>query len=78
MSVAVQRGRPGTGQGAALLLQLADPGTPGTARSAPTGNPAEIVAHLRASRITLTYDPQGRTLRADTSETATVTIDRTR
>jgi site-specific DNA recombinase len=61
----------------ALLIQLAGPGKPGTAQPAPATGGAEIACRLRASRITLTYDPQARTLRADTLEAVTVTIDRT-
>jgi hypothetical protein len=39
---------------------------------------AELIDHLRASGRTLTYDPQCRTLRADTQDAIAVTIDRSR
>ena len=37
---------------------------------------AEVIAYLRASSITLTYDPHERTLRASTHDAAAITIDR--
>ena len=36
---------------------------------------AEVIAYLRASSITLTYDPHQRTLRASTHDAAAITID---
>jgi hypothetical protein len=34
-----------------------------------------VIAYLRASSITLTYDPHRRTLRASTHDAAAITID---
>jgi DNA invertase Pin-like site-specific DNA recombinase len=39
---------------------------------------AELIEHLRSTGTTLTYDPQERTLRADTGDAITVTVGRTR
>jgi len=36
---------------------------------------ADVIAYLRTSSITLTYDPHQRTLRASTHDTAAITID---
>jgi site-specific DNA recombinase len=45
----------------------------GTAHAAPV---AEVIGYLRASRITLTYDPGDRVLRARTQGSAAVTLGR--
>jgi hypothetical protein len=60
---------------ARLLIQPTRPAKPATSPAAAPGNAAEIIEYLRASQITLTYDPRARTLTADTSEAVTVTID---
>jgi hypothetical protein len=39
---------------------------------------AEIISHLRARKITLTYGPENRTLRTDTPQEVKITIDRAR
>jgi Recombinase. len=39
---------------------------------------AEVINHLRAREITLTYEPQSRALRTDTPQEVKITIDRTR
>jgi site-specific DNA recombinase len=38
----------------------------------------EIIGHLRADKIILTYDPESRTLRTDTPREVKITVDRTR
>lgn len=47
---------------------------PGTAPAA-VSTAAEVISYLRASSITLTYDPRQRTLRAGTPDAVAVTID---
>ena len=50
----------------------------GSAHGTVPAGVAEVIAYLRASSITLTYDPHERTLRADTQDAAAVTVDRKR
>jgi hypothetical protein len=38
----------------------------------------EVISHLRAQKITLTYDPQASALQADTLQEVKITLDRTR
>jgi len=51
-----------------VLLSGSDP-APGT---------AEVISHLRAGEITLTYDPQSRALQTGTPREVKLTVDRTR
>jgi site-specific DNA recombinase len=64
----------------ALGILLGAPGPSrrkqGTARSRVPAGAAAMISYLRARRITLTYDPDERTLRAGTHGAASVTIDR--
>jgi len=39
---------------------------------------AEVIDYLRSSGLTLTYDPQHRTLRSDTEDAVAVTVARSR
>ena len=39
---------------------------------------AEVISHLRAQEITLTYEPESRTLRTNTHQEVKITIDRVR
>ncbi|MEV5749858.1 recombinase family protein [Actinoallomurus sp. NPDC052308] len=57
----------------ALYTLLTDPG-PANAQL----NAANVIGYLRRENITLTYDPETRSLRADTHEGVKVTIDHAR
>jgi hypothetical protein len=48
-----------------------------TAGPHPARSTAEVIRHLRAWEITLTYDPQSHILRTDTRREVKITIDRT-
>src|SRR5215510_14663025 len=51
------------------------PGHPGQARQiASPAQAAALIDHLRSSGRTLTYDPQNRTLQADTEDAVTVAV----
>jgi site-specific DNA recombinase len=47
-----------------------------TARSPVPAQTAGLISYLRAKDITLTYDPDQRTLRADTRDAMSITLDR--
>jgi site-specific DNA recombinase len=49
-----------------VLLPGPDPAPPGT---------IEVISHLRSRKITLTYDPESRTLWTDTPQEVKITID---
>ncbi|WP_242907965.1 recombinase family protein [Actinomadura terrae] len=59
----------------ALHLLLTGPSetVPGAA-----SNPKEVLEHLRTSKMTLTYEPESRTLRVGTPKEVKITIDRRR
>jgi hypothetical protein len=64
---------------AALAILLAGqeyvPGHPSQASQITSpAQAAALIDHLRSSGRTLTYDPQNRTLRADTDDAATVAV----
>ena len=68
----------------ALLFQLAGAcsatttETPGTGQVTGMRAPGadEVIGNLRAHKVTLTYDPQARTLRTEAPDAVAVTIDR--
>jgi site-specific DNA recombinase len=59
-----------------ILLAGSDPADRPAAAAPPSV--MDVISHLRAHKITLIYDPETCTLRADTTEAVKITVSRTR
>jgi DNA invertase Pin-like site-specific DNA recombinase len=59
-------------------LHLRLTGPPNSAPDGASPDPREVIDHLRNRKITLTYEPETRTLRTGTSEEVKITIDQRR
>jgi hypothetical protein len=49
---------------------------PGAVRATPPSEAADLIDQLRERRLTLTYDPQHRTLRTNTQDPVAIAIGR--